>query len=373
MGPLHEPLSADRWIAAALRGESDPAPDVPATTLVARARLHGVGALLHAATARAPERVPPGVRDALRELAVRAAALELGRRQELERLLERAADAGIRPVLLKGTALAYGLYPEPALRERADTDLLVGAGERERLFDVLAAQGYQRRAGVDAELASSEASFSKGGSPLVLDVHWRINNSPLLAGVLDFEELAAQAAPLAALGPHARAPCPAHAVLLAAIHRAGHHQSPFYAGGVAHRGDRLIWLYDLHLLAPSLGPDERAALVLLATRHRVAGLCLDALLHAREAFGTALPPGLVEALRRAASRPEPSMVFLRGGRRRLLLEEVRAVQGWGERWRLLREHAFPPAAYMLDKYGTNRRWLLPALYVRRALGWLARA
>ena len=67
------------------------------------------------------------------------------------------------------------------------------------------------------------------------------------------------------------------------------------------------------------------------------------------------------------------MVFLRGGPRRLLLAELRAVRGWRQRLGWLREHAFPSADYMLRKYGTQQRWLLPALYLRRALGWFARA
>jgi hypothetical protein len=66
------------------------------------------------------------------------------------------------------------------------------------------------------------------------------------------------------------------------------------------------------------------------------------------------------------------MVFLHGGPLRLLVAEVGALPRWSARWQLLREHAFPPADYMLRKYETRRRWLLPALYVRRALGWLTR-
>lgn len=362
----------DRLIADTLAGR----PGGPAGTdvqgLPARAALHGVGALLHAALERAPEAAPAAVRLALRQHALRAAALDLDARRELPRLLQLAADAGVHPLLIKGTPLAHTHYPQAGLRERADTDLLVRPAERGRLLALLAAQGYQRAASSGGELASSEASFWKDGSPLVLDVHWRINNSPLLSGVLPFEELESASLPVAALGPHARAPGAVHAVLLAAMHRATHFQSPFYAGAVTHRGDRLIWLYDLHLLVPALTASQGEALVEHATRHRVAGLCLDALRATQEAFGTPLPGALTDPLERAAVQPEPSMVFLHGGPRRMLLAELRALRGWTERGRWLREHALPPADYMLRKYATHRRWLLPALYVRRAFGWLAR-
>ena len=363
----------DRLVADALRGWPHwPAAADPGEFLM-RARLHGVGALLHAAFDRAATPIPDDVRAALRERAVRAAALDLEVRRELPRLLQLMADACVRPILIKGTPLAYTHYPEPGLRERADTDLLVRGAERERLFAVLAEQGYRRAEGTGAQLASSEASFWKDGSPLVLDVHWRINNSPLLAGALGFDGLEAQRVPVAALGPHAHAPGRVHAVLLAALHRAAHFQLPFYAGGIEHRGDRLAWLYDLHLLAPALGVADCSAMAEQAMRHRLAGLCRDALRATHEAFGTPLPAALTEALDRAAARPEPSMVFLRGGRRSLLLAELGALRGWSQRWRLLREHALPPGDYMLRKYDTRRRWLLPALSVRRALGWLVRA
>lgn len=363
----------DRLIADALSGRPRWPEGTDAQAFLARVRLHGVAALLHAGCQRADARqIPADVRETLRAQALNAAAVDLAARRELTRMLELMAGADIRPLLIKGTALACTHYPEPGLRQRADTDLLLRGSERDALFALLAAQGYRRGEDTGADLASAEASFSKEGSPLVLDVHWRINNSPLLAGALRFVELDAQAVPVTALGPHARAPGVVHALLLAAIHRATHHQAPFYAGGVEHRGDRFIWLYDLHLLAPLLTTEDCAALAQLAARHRVAGLCLDALRHTQEAFGTPLPAGLLEALERAAAPREPSMVFLRGGRRRLLLTELHALPGWGPRGRWLREHALPPGDYMLRKYAVRQRWLLPALYVRRALGWLTR-
>lgn len=366
--------AVDRLIADALAGRPRWPADADAATFLDRAHVHGVSGLLHAALEAAPSGgVPPEVRGELRERALRAAAVELGRRHELVALLEAMARAGVQALLIKGTPLAYTTYPEASLRERADTDLLVLPSQRAALYEVLQARGYRRSEATGAELASSEATFWKDEASPTLDVHWRISNSPLLAGALDFESLAIRAVAVPALGPHARAPGPEDAVLLASLHRAAHHPSPFYTGDRAHYGDRLVWLYDLHLLTPALTDAQCRSLARDAERHRVAGLCLDALHATQEAFGTPLPPALVEALERAATAPEPSMVLLRGGRRRVLLAELRAVRGWAERARWLREHVLPPADYMLRKYDTRRRWLLPALYVRRALGWLSRA
>jgi len=40
--------------------------------------------------------------------------------------------------------------------------------------------------------------------------------------------------------------------------------------------------------------------------------------------------------------------------------------------KLLREHLLPPASYVLQKYETQNRAALPALYLRRAIAGSAR-
>lgn len=350
----------ERLLLRALRGETSPSGDVANPAVFEEAAFHGVlPLLLHATAPSDSER--------------HHAALELAHRRELMNVLDGLAALGVKALLLKGAALAHTLYPEPWLRPRSDTDLLIPEAERQRVFDLLERQGYRRADSAGGESASAEASFRKEGAALPLDVHWRTSNSPLLAPMFGFGELSARAMPVAALGPHARGLGVVDAVLLAATHRAAHYQMPLYVDGRPRRGDRLIWLYDLHLLVPRLTPAHVSELARHAECHGVAGLCLDALRVTHDAFGTALPQALMDALERAAARPEPSMVFLRGGRRRLLLAEVRALRNWRERWHLLREHAFPPGDYMLRKYGTQRRWLLPALYLRRAFGWMWRS
>ena len=91
------------------------------------------------------------------------------------------------------------------------------------------------------------------GSSVDVDLHWRSSNSPALARLMDYEEMQARAVPVPSLGPAAFAPCPVHALLFACIHRAGHEHAPMYVDGVAVPvKDRLIWLYDIHLLASKM-------------------------------------------------------------------------------------------------------------------------
>jgi hypothetical protein len=364
----------ERFLLRSLGGNSAWSTDLASAAVLEDGAYHGVLPLLFQSVHATPAWIgwPEALRAAVRDTAQRRAVTELAQRQDVARILDAFAARGIDALILKGAALAHTLYAEPWLRPRGDTDLLIRIRHRQAALEVLQEHGYRRADSAGGELASSEATFSKAGSALPLDLHWRISNSSLLASMADFDALRARALPVPAFGPHAWSPGMVDAVLLAATHRATHHQMPFYSGERARRGDRLIWLYDLHLLVPRLGPAQLDELAQRAARSRVAGLCLDALEATHAAFDTALPAMLMAELARAASQPEPSMLFLHGGRRRLLLAELRALPGWRERGRLLREHALPPGDYMLRKYGTQRRWLLPALYVRRAFGWLTR-
>jgi hypothetical protein len=94
------------------------------------------------------------------------------------------AGMGVQPVLFKGTALAYGLYPGPALRSRGDTDLIVSFVDRVRVAEALEGLGFVRDAGVSGDFIRAHANFTlteADGSSHHLDLHWRINNSQLLA------------------------------------------------------------------------------------------------------------------------------------------------------------------------------------------------
>jgi len=365
---------AERFLVQALRGDGAWPAHLAAADVLEAGALHGVLPLLLRAGRATPgwSGWPESLRAALQQAASGHAAIELADRREVTAVLDTLAERGIEALVLKGAALAHDLYAEPWLRARGDTDLLIRPAARAATFEILERLGYQRADSAGGEVASSEASFSRAGALLPLDLHWRTSNSALLAPLFEFDELRARAVPVAPLGARALGLGRVDAVLLAATHRATHHQVPVHADGRSHVGDRLIWLHDLHLLVPALPPAHLAELAERAARGRVAGLCLDALRATQATFGTAMPAALVERLERAAARAEPSMVFLRGGPRSLLLAEARALRGWRQRWQLLREHAFPPADYMLRKYATRRRWLLPALYVRRAFGWLAR-
>jgi len=319
-------------------------------SLVARA-LHDAGALAA---------WPEIVRDRLSRVAVRSGIVTQLMERDLKDVLAALASAGVFPLLLKGAGLAYTCYPDPHLRPRLDTDLLVRQEDVETAGRVLEGRGYGKLDFVDGELVSYQTPYARSdrhGVQHVYDVHWKIANPQAVADCLSYDELEANAVAVPRLGPFARTIDPIAALLLACVHRAAHHSDAI----------DLLWLYDIHLLASRLDERGARAFATLAAQKRVRTLCARGLALSREWFGTRVPAWLIDDL--GAARGEAAEAYLAGHLRALdvLLSDVKALPGWRARGRLLLEHLLPSAAYMHARYGASSRALLPILYARRVI------
>lgn len=348
-------------------------PDASAHATLAAARYHGLVPLLHQAFVDDPPIAQLGQMALLLAVcsteALANSMWELAHRAELRRVLAALASAGMKPLLLKGTPLSFTHYTSPGLRPRGDTDLLLPRQQREAALDLLKRLGYRRDVAVEGKYISYQVTVSRVDSLRTthcLDVHWRVNNSQMLARLLSYDELAAQSVAIPALGPHARAPGNPHALLFACMHRAGHANVPYYSEGVAHHGgDRLIWLYDIHLLLTAMSVEEREHFASMAADKQLRTVCREGLAAATAAFGTVISANLAQDLAPLDARPEPTLHLLKGGRWEQLVGDLKALDTWGERLGLLRENAFPGTVYMNAKYPHARLRWLPVLYARR--------
>ena len=314
------------------------------TELLEAAREHGVSALL--ASAPAVRQWPDTLQCALRNVCREEAVIEAVRRQDLLQLMAAFQQAGVRSLLIKGAQLAYTHYAHPWMRPRFDTDVLVPAADRERADAALRGLAYALSTQVSGALVAHQRQYQRRdryGRTDYIDLHWKITNPHLFAEALTFDELAAAARPIPQLGEHAYGLSNVHALLLACVHRVAHHRN----------SDLLVWLYDIHLLASSLNVDERAEFLELAGVKRLRSICAAGLDLARLRYGTSHPAGWLDRLRPADDAAEPAAAFLRHGGRRvdILWSDLRAVGSWSRKMRLLREHVFPPAAYMRARYG----------------------
>ena len=362
---------------AVLRGEHPVWPDAEDASLadafLHRSEYHGVQALLHERLHDAPG-WPPALLQALHRQAIVGTMWELRHQQVVAEMLAALAGIGVEPVLFKGTALAYSLYPGPALRTRGDTDLIVPMHERKQVMDALAGLGFVRVLGL-GELMSYQACLTRevpGGGEHTLDLHWKINNSELLSKLFGYDELRRDAVPLPALSPEALGAGPVHALLIACMHRAGHKQAPYYVDGVAHfSGDRLIWLYDLHLLALALSPAQWTEFMELAGLKGLRAVCLEGIGLAQRCFDTPVPQEVMAALARPGSI-EPAAEYLDAGHLRRRWLDWCALDGLTNKLRFARELAFPPAEYMRERFPNAQPNWLPWLYLLRAIGGLRR-
>jgi hypothetical protein len=309
---------------------------------------------------------PAGLRERLGRRAPPDTAVERARNGEVRRVLAALDAAGVQPLLLKGTALAYSVYPHPSHRPRGDTDLLIRRSDEDRVRSALSGLGYSAPLHSDGDLIFRQFHLVREDEQGILhtmDFHWQISSQAAFADVFSYDALMAASEALPDLGPSARAPGPAESLVLACIHPVMHHRNE----------ERLLWVHDIHLLAGRLDAAGWRRAVDHAIEGRVAAVCLDALARAGRFFGTRVPDAALQRLAQAAGAGEASAEYLEPGRTwwRELRSNLRALPGWRSRLRLAREVAFPRPGYMLEAYGLRTGALgvlaLPFLYLHRGL------
>jgi hypothetical protein len=352
------------WLAAALRGERPAWPaasGASAGDLLETAEAEGVTALIDQAvrTPGANWELPQKFKDALIATTRQHQVLEMLRHKELVRVLRVLTAANIPVLVLKGTALAYGTYQVPWLRPRGDTDLLLLDVEAvECCKPLLAGLDYVASKVSTRTAMSYELVFrhdTESGVAHWIDAHWKASNCAMYADALDFEQMRTDAVALPALGPHARGLSDMHALVLACMHRICN--LPL---GI---GDRLIWLYDIHLLAKRCSPHDFDRLCDIAVEHRLAGACWDGLRETDKIFGTPLPHGILDALALAA---KDERFKVRKARKRWYQEwhNLRSLPKEKRRaW--IREKLFPDPAYMRELYKLDPDQGVRWAYVRR--------
>ncbi|MCI0645024.1 MAG: nucleotidyltransferase family protein [Chloroflexi bacterium] len=242
------PASLDTWFRTLPGQERGLAPDLSAgewQTWLEVVEAHGVSPLIYTwLKSRPPEGQPPApVVDRLRETYLHWAGYATCRWAELQELLAAMAQENIYPLVLKGAAWAELYYPSPALRPSNDIDLLVRRAEYERVKRLLLAKDYTLRKGEmrgPAIWGLEEEFMPAGPQRFGVDLHWSLSPHALVRRKMFVEPLFERAAtmPNSAM----RFLAPVDALVHAATHLVYAHFSNI----------RLIWLYDIHLLAQEI-------------------------------------------------------------------------------------------------------------------------
>lgn len=333
---------------------------------VAACVAHGVAPLVYHCLHQSPTwpAWPDHIRTTLAHLGRVHTALPVLFEQELVRVLAALADHGVHALLMKGAPLAYTHYESPSLRPRCDTDVLLHPRDVVTAEQVLTTLGYDRLTMMSGALVTHQYTYVKAdrhGVRHAYDMHWHISNTPLFANRLSFDELASRAISVPSLGEGALTLTPVHALLLACLHRVAHHQN----------SDRLIWLYDIHLLVSSMLPAELAEFPRLAAAKQLQAVCGSSLKLASQCMGTPLPEDFMPLVYAAdkAAPDEATARYLDSDQRHwhLLLADLGALADWTSKCRFLWQSLFPPATYILHRYNVTNRILLPMLYIHRTI------
>jgi hypothetical protein len=340
------------------------------------AELHGVEALLFAALEDNPLRTAAGgwLRHLLKHKVQRDAARELLRKVAIRKILPELAAADVPVLLLKGAALAYTVYPQPYLRSRGDLDLLIPEHQKSDANAALVTAGYEPQHHL-REAGSFQLTYFPPAADVgadAIDLHEQLNDHRIFTPLLPFDRLFASSMPVQALGPHARSPCPVDMMLHAAMHRAANFTTVYRAAGESFiEPNRLIWLYDVHLLANAFTRQDWTRLAEFAEQHSIRQVCWDTLQSTASAFRTSIPADIARRLGTAAAK-EPSAAYLRTGLANKLLTDIRAQPNLRARWQLAASYALPAPDFVRQKYDQKKNAPLPVLYVLHIVRGIAR-
>lgn len=376
-----QPLSVDTagidaGLALLLGGQADVlAPHLADTAvadqIAARIRVHGI-ALALLALAPVVQGWPAPLLGRIREEARLQVLWEASHREVVEEVLSRLHALGIEVLVMKGTALAYLVYDEPAMRRRGDSDILVRQGRLRDVRKVFANIGLVPTG--DRTFGQETWQYQTGiGFVHAIDLHWEAVGSPYLRRVLAADECFDQAVPLPRLAAEARSLSPVLLLLRGLLNQMLHHANGYLIDEDMHyETDRLIWQMDTHLLASGFTDEEWRHLQEFAIARGLAAPCRDALAAARQAFGTPLPGDVMAAL---AARPDSSEVVryaaLESGTARLR-QDFTASAGFVEKVRLLASFVVPPGEFMRRRFPGRAAWPLPLLHVCRIASGLTR-
>ena len=291
-------------------------------------------------------------------------AFQMLRDREIQRLAASCRKVGIRPIFFKGSALGKSVYPNPVMRTSVDVDLLVGESQFAETLSLFNSHGYATFAPYRGQLHSNEVVCKRSFGDVVIefDCHHAINNRPLLARLLPYEEIAESAR--RSENDDVLIPSNVHSLMIACIHRVAHNNT-----------DDLVWLSDFKYLVTRMSAAEKQEFVDECQRKRICQICLAGI---ESAAATLRVPELVDLaaqIQAIGSRDEPTSVYLRAGRSPVGDALIRWKTQGSLRKQILygAELLFPNRAYLAWKYGTHgsiaKRYLFSLL---DALGLAAR-
>lgn len=293
----------------------------------------------------------------LRALRAIEAARQQARAKTVATALRAMHRAGIRPVVLKGGALARTLYAHTYQRPSVDIDLLIPPDAQDAVHACMKTLGWRLPFGVRGQYTSHQFSYYSPGPPLlqgVIDVHWRITNRPALAHVLSYPQLVDNAVDISFEGEPARAIDRAHAFVHALVHLVAHH---------ANEPVPALWYYDIALLDTAMSVSDREKALVLITQLGLRPLAANVLGQCRSVLGLA-PSETLASIGAWEGKALTIWSRMPASRATELLADLAALRG-ADRLRYLREVIAPNEQSLRAAFGDDAATPLWRLRLRR--------
>jgi hypothetical protein len=333
---------------------------------------HGVQLLLYYKLRQlAPEFRPPLAITRQMAKAYLAGRLNCLRQEEqLQELSVAFRRANLEVLVLKGIAFAYGLYPDPALRPSSDIDLLVAPEEMNAGQTILQELGYQplKNQFQDRLGLSSERVFTppRPESQHLVELHFALCpfywNTPAI-GIEYLIHRTAREQKLSTLT--IKSLDQVDQLIHAALHLTWNHS----------RDMRLLWIYDIALLAQKLRLPEDWKILQLKIVNWGAVLAVKFSLNlAQRWIGLSLLKGFEKFAKWPQPLPIENESWSRITQRSESLKSIFWLYyspSWNllDKARFLFRSVFPAPAYMKEFYPPSKDWLLFFSYLRRWWHW----
>lgn len=284
----------------------------------------------------------------------------------LDELLAQFARAHIPLVLLKGAALGIALYPDPALRQLGDLDVLIREQDRARAAALLVANGFtpllDLTDGFREQFGSEQCYTRCGKRAATVDLHWNVINRPAYARAVDVEWFWARTLTV----PYGKGRATIlnwdAQLLHLAEHFIVHHQM---------RGMR--WSFDIALLLSLHKNDLRWDTTLDAARRFEVLPALNAVLtYVADVWGVAAPEAVRAQLAASSGGLSERLAVVVATAERTdatVLREGLSFGTWRQRAAYFFHVFFPSPTYMRARYRIAHPALVPFFYlVRLGLG-----
>lgn len=319
---------------------------------------------------RATAGLAPSSVAGLRRATIATASGTMQKEQELTAILRMLADRSVDSVLLKGSVLAYTVYPEPWCRPRCDVDVWIDPSDYPSVREGLTALGYREQPPDHRPLSlalsfGGETQFRGAGNGLgLVEPHFKafVGEWVRHATKIDQAALWARRVPFHLAGVTAKSMAPEDMLLHLCVHFGVTHQFASPA---------LRALFDIHLMALKAGLDW-SAVVRRAREWRIATVTWTVLSLTARFFGTPVPTDALRSLEPGRAR-KSIIRLLRLAEGIAAIRPGRYTARRGVIWLVMTDRIgslatflfrvfFPESGWLRSRYGAEEAPLLSLLF-----------